>query len=117
MGLKKQIVDDITTARTWAELVEKGGCTAKVLAQAPEMIGRLCNAERLVTQEMDVGPQASVWIELTEDAEAVSTLADKIWRTAKQIQPRMPEISQSIKEYALSLRQLARQIREHVAKI
>jgi hypothetical protein len=48
MGIKTQIVDDITTARAWAELVEKGGCTAKVLDQASEMIGRLHNAERLL---------------------------------------------------------------------
>jgi hypothetical protein len=57
MGIKRQIIDDITTARAWAELVEKGGCTAKVLDQAGEMIGRLYNAERLldrlVTEERE----------------------------------------------------------------
>jgi hypothetical protein len=46
MGVKAQTVDDITTARAWAELVESGGCTANVLEQASQMIGRLHNAER-----------------------------------------------------------------------
>lgn len=48
MGARREIVDNITTARAWAEIVEKGGCTAKVLEQAPGMIGRLFNAERLL---------------------------------------------------------------------
>lgn len=52
MGTKMQIIDDITTARAWAELVLKGGCTTKVLEQAPQMIGRLHNAERLLERLM-----------------------------------------------------------------
>jgi len=48
MGTKRQIIDDIITVREWAELVEKGGCTALVLDQALQMIGRLHNAERLL---------------------------------------------------------------------
>ena len=59
MSIKAQIIDDITTARAWAELLNQGGRTAKVLRDAPEMIRRLCNAERLTTLEMDVGPQAT----------------------------------------------------------